>query len=85
MGDGYWENDSKTVFICTDYFRLEEVRMFISFLDRKFSLKATTKKRGDYYRLRFNSANNNLSLLRTLVTPHMHTSMLYKLGLDSLV
>lgn len=55
MCDGYWENDSKTVFIRTDNFRLEEVRMFISFLYRKFGLKATTKKRGDYYRLRFNS------------------------------
>jgi hypothetical protein len=27
MGDGYWDNDSKTIFICTECFTLEEVHI----------------------------------------------------------
>jgi len=81
MGDGYWENDSQTILICTENFTLEEVRVFIEFLDKRLGLKATTKKRKECYRLRFSSANNNLILLRIMVTPYMHPSMLYKLGI----
>jgi hypothetical protein len=80
MGDGYWEHDSQTVLICTDNFSLEEVQSFILFLASRFGLKAGTKKRGNCYRVRFSSANGNLTLLRSLITPHLHSSMLYKLG-----
>ncbi len=88
MGDGYWENDSNTVFICTDNFSLDEVKRLISFLEMRFSLKCTVKKRTKntgntimvYYRIRFSSTTVNLNLLKSLVVPHMHPSMLYKLG-----
>ena len=69
MGDGYWERDGQTVFICTDNFSFDEIQIFILFLYSRFGLKATSKKRGACYRVRFSSANKNQSLLRSLVTP----------------
>ncbi len=80
MGDGYWENDSATFFICTECFTQEEVLFFIAFLDSKFGLKATKKNRGNSYRVRFSGEKSNLDKLRSLVKPFMHSSMLYKLG-----
>jgi hypothetical protein len=85
MGDGYWDNDSKTTLICTDNFTLIEVNIFIGFLNKKFGLKATIKKRlnpkGYVYRVRFSGENTNLIKIRFLVKDHMHNSMNYKLGL----
>lgn len=80
MGDGYWDNDSKTILICTESFTLDEVQFIIEILRKNFNLIATLKKRGVNYRLRFSSKENNLNLLRSLVLPHMHSQMLYKLG-----
>lgn len=80
MGDGYWENDSNTVFICTENFSTDEIDRFIVFLASKFGLLATTKLRNGKYRVRFSSAGDNLITLRKLVKPHMHELMLYKLG-----
>lgn len=84
MGDGYWENDSSTVIICTDNFTKAEVESFIVFLKDRFGLTATLKKRkkgeDDYPRVRFSSTEENLSLLRDLVEPYMHPLMLYKIN-----
>lgn len=80
MGDGYWENDSQTVFICTECFTLDEVSLLIKFFKDRFNLNCTLKKRGNGYRIRFSSAGNNLDKLRALVINHTHPSMLYKLG-----
>ena len=82
MGDGYWEKDSKTIFICTENFRKEDVERFILFLKIKFNLFATTKKRNQKgYRIRFSSKKDNLENLRKLVLPYMHSNMTYKLGI----
>jgi len=83
MGDGYWENDSSTVFICTENFTLEEVNRLIFSLRHDLKLVVATKKRGKGFRLRFSSKGNNLALLRELVIPYMHANMIYKLGLES--
>ncbi len=63
MGDGYFEKDSQTIYICTECFTYEEVVRFNAFLLRKFGLVATTKKRHNGYRLRFSSAGDNLNKL----------------------
>lgn len=81
MGDGYWEKDSKTVFICTDNFTQEEVNMLLSILRNKFGLVVSTKKRKECFRIRFSSRGNNIKQLRSQVVPHFHESMLYKLGM----
>jgi hypothetical protein len=83
MGDGYWENDSNTVFISTEKFPLEEIHRLIFSLRHDLDLTVTTKKRGENYRLRFSSRGKNLTLLRKLVQPYMHADMFYKLGLES--
>lgn len=81
MGDGYWENDSKTIFICSENFTLEEVKHLIDLLRRDLKRMATTKKRGNNYRIRFSSRGKNLVLVRELVAPFMHPDMMYKLGI----
>jgi hypothetical protein len=85
MGDGYWHNSAKTVWICTDNFKLDEVKRLVQFLDSTFSLKATVNKQinrsGVCYRLRFSRKQDNLDNLRSLVAKHMHPSMLYKLNI----
>jgi hypothetical protein len=85
MGDGYWNSSHKTVLICTDNFKLDEVKRLVQFLDSTFSLKATLNKRtnqsGVCYRLRFSGKQDNLDNLRSLVAKHTHPSMLYKLNI----
>nr|QYC94356.1 hypothetical protein [Oedogonium sp. 244] len=81
MGDGYWENSSKTVIICTESFPHDDVSRFIKFIEYKFGLKASRLKRVNNYRIRFSGKKENIQKLRSLVLPYMHESMLYKLGL----
>ena len=45
MGDGYWENDKKTVYICTENFTEAQVEELIRILFKKFGLYATKKKK----------------------------------------
>jgi len=80
MGDGYWDNSSKTVVICTECFTLSEIHILLYILRTKFGLVVTTIKRDSGFRLRFSSRGLNLKLLRSLVSSHFHPSMLYKLG-----
>ena len=86
MGDGYWDNTSKTVFICTDNFTYIEVMNLIKVLEQKFRLKSTVSRRTKAnkdlcWRIRFSGIYVNIELLRTLVQNHMIPSMLYKLNL----
>lgn len=81
MSDGYWDNDSKTIYICSECFSLYEVNILVFILRNKFKLVLTTKKRGLGYRLRFSSRGLNLKNLRYLVKPYFNELMLYKLGL----
>ena len=81
MGDGYWDNDSNTIYICTECFKLEEIHILLNILRNKFGLIASLKKRNNGFRIRFSSRGNNIKHLRSLVQSHFHSSMLYKLGL----
>ena len=83
MGDGYWD---KTVILCSENFTENEVRILIALLKDQLGLIATPKRRilkdgSVRYRIRFSMKHSNLQLLRQLVKPYMHESMLYKLGL----
>lgn len=82
MGDGYWDNRGKTVIICTESFPHDDVSRFILFLESKFGLKASRRKRVNNYRIRISAKENNIRRLRSLVLPYMHECMLYKLGLN---
>jgi hypothetical protein len=82
MGDGYWDNHHKTIYICTESFTPNEIDYLISILDHNFGLIATKSKRNSSYRIRFSSKKANLQLLRSLVLPYFHPIMIYKLGLS---
>nr|UEV87051.1 hypothetical protein [Grifola frondosa] len=88
MGDGYWDNYSKTVDICTDNFTLSEVELLISVLKSKFNLTATVKRRIKAnkevcWRIRFNSKTDNILKLINVVKPHFIPSMFYKLNITT--
>ena len=88
MGDGYWDNSSKTVDICTDNFTLSEVELLILVLKYKFNLTATVKRRIKAnkeicWRIRFSGKKDNINLLIVLVKPYFIPSMFYKLNISS--
>ena len=85
MDDGYWNNDSKTVVLCTDNFTEEEVLLLIDVLYNKFQLIAKPNKRKretgiTCWRIRFSRKNDNLNILRSLISPYLISEMNYKLG-----
>ena len=87
MGDGYWDNHSKTVVICTDSFTLAEVELLIIVLKTKFNLTATVQRRIKSnkeicWRIRFSGKSENICLLRTLVQSYIIPSMFYKLNIS---
>jgi hypothetical protein len=45
MGDGYFDKDKQTIFLCTENYSLNEVNLLIEVLNQKFDLKATANKR----------------------------------------
>jgi hypothetical protein len=45
MGDGYFDNDKQTIFLCTENYSLDEINLLIEVLNQKFDLKATANKR----------------------------------------
>ena len=84
MGDGYFENQDKTIYLCTDSFSYSDILRLITLMDEKLGLKSGTKKRISssgkvHYRIRF----SRLSVLKIqqLVKLHMHPLMFYKIGL----
>jgi len=81
MGNGYWDNSSKTIIVCTEYFSLQDIHILLYILRIKFGLVVSTKKRGNGYHLRFSSKEKNLRLLRSLIISHFHPCMHHKLGL----
>lgn len=81
MGDGYWDNREKTVYICTECYSLEDINKLLFVFRHKLNLIVSTRKRKGNLRIRFSSKGNNLKLLRQLTKPHFHLIMLYKLGL----
>lgn len=81
MGDGHWDKSNKTVILCTECYTLLENKKLIDILYKNFNLNAyLVKKNKYYYRIKFNSNRDNIKLLKYLVKPHFHYSMLYKLG-----
>ena len=78
QGDGYKRN--KGVALCTDSFTKVEIKLLIDALNENFGFNCTSFLQAkDQYRIHINL--KNMPLLRSIVAPHMHPSMLYKLGL----
>ena len=86
MGDGFWLNSEKTVYICTDGFTLSEVELLVSVLKTKFNLDAGVNRRIKAnkevcWRIRLSAKSPNISHLISLVQPYFIPSMLYRLNI----
>lgn len=65
--------------IHTQSFTIKEVEILINALKQKFNLICTRHKMGNKYIIYINS--KSINHLRSLVLPHICSSILYKLGL----
>ena len=77
--DGLFDKWNKTVKLCTENFIGSDVDLLITVLENKLNLECRKEKRGIGFRIVIK--NSSLGILRELVCPHLHSSMLYKLGL----
>jgi len=84
MRDGYWSEN--TLYLCTDNFNNEEVKLLINILFKNFGLiaKINTRKKNNNiicWRIRFSSKKKNINNLRNLILIYMIPEMLYKIGI----
>jgi hypothetical protein len=82
MEDGYFDGygRAQTVLLCTESFTKVECELLVSALAR-LGIISTLKVRNNIkgtYRVRI--SKKSMPLLRQLVTPHMHSDFMYKLG-----
>ena len=88
MQDGSFHKNSKGISLCTDNFKPSDTLRLATYLTDNFGLKCTTQKapkgRGNLGlngSLRIYISATSLGLVQTLVSKHMHSSFLYKIGL----
>jgi hypothetical protein len=80
MGDGAVR--SFGLILCTNSYRLEEVVLLMNVLMIRYELECTIhkKRRNQKIDYMIYIRERSMPLLRQIVTPHMHPSMMYKLG-----
>jgi hypothetical protein len=78
MGDG--AKTGSGLILCTDSFSLKDVLRLMFVLQNRYNLNCSiiTNKKNSY---RIYIKKDSIPLLRKIVLPHMHFSMLYKLHL----
>jgi hypothetical protein len=77
MGDGYASRHG--LILCTDSYSLIDVVRLINVLIVKYNLECTLRHH-TATQPRIYIRQRSMPLLRNIVVPHMHPSMLYKLG-----
>lgn len=77
--DGTFHNRAKIVILCTNSFLESEVDSLMLVLTNKFDLGCRKDKHGNGFRIVIRTSS--LEKLRELVHSHIHSTMLYKLGL----
>jgi len=77
--DGGWTGSG--VRIATNSFNLEEVQFLIEILKTNFNLNCTVQKIHIKDKYSIYIKENSILKLRSLILPHLHESMFYKLGL----
>jgi hypothetical protein len=82
MGDGYLKKGDNIIRIFTNSFTKLDVERLASAITNKLGIetRAVHDRRGQYM---LAISRSQLDKVRELISPHMHPSMLYKLGLDS--
>jgi hypothetical protein len=73
MDDGY-KNKGAGVTLCTECFTLEGVQLLKNALENNFGLICTLQKKNRLY-----ISTKSLSKLTNLISPYMHSSLMYKL------
>jgi hypothetical protein len=87
VGLAYWAMDDGSkhengFHLNTDSYTLSEVELLIKVLKENFDLNCTSHKRSkDRYRIYIKV--DSMNKFRSLVTPHFHSSMMYKLKVKS--
>lgn len=79
MGDGSARDFGLT--ICTDCFVISDVVRLMNVLIIRYGLNCTLQKKKDN-QFRIYITSSSMPLLISIVTPYMHSSMMYKLGLS---
>jgi hypothetical protein len=76
LGDG--TNDhGYGIILCTDSYTLKDVVRLLNVLIIRYRLDCILRKHGEYNLIYIR--RRSIPLLRTIVTPYFHSSMLYKL------
>ena len=81
MDDGAWTNVG--VRIATNSFTLKEVELLSDVLKSKYNLETTIQKIWIKDQYSIYITKQSIPNLRNIVGPFMHSSMLYKLGIDN--
>jgi len=77
MQDGS-RGTSKGLYICTDSFTQTEVKLLVDYITNRYKISCSIHKSKGRYRIYILA--KSVPLVREIVLPHMHQSMLYKLG-----
>lgn len=67
------------LYLCTDSFTHSEVKRLVNYLTERYKIKCTIHKVNGRYRIYILA--KSVKIVRDLVLPFMHDSMLYKLGI----
>ena len=81
MDDGCWTNYG--VRIATNSFELKEVELLNDVLKSKYNLETTIQKIWIKDQFSIYIKKQSVPNLRNIVGPYIHSSMLYKLGVDN--
>ena len=81
MDDGGWVNSG--VRIATNSFKLKEVELLNGVLNSKYNLETTIQKIWVKDKYSIYITKKSVPNLRNIVIPFIHSSMLYKLGVDN--
>ncbi len=77
MGDGSVQRHG--LILCTDSYSIEDVVRLINVLMIRYRLECSLRfYRKNQYRIYIRQ--DSMSILRTIVTPYFHSSMLYKIS-----
>jgi len=78
MQDGS-RGTSKGLYLCTDSFSHDDVIRLSEYLMNRYEIKCSIHKSGGNFRIYILA--KSVEIVKTLVLPYMHESMLYKLGI----
>nr|YP_010714066.1 LAGLIDADG homing endonuclease [Fuscoporia gilva]WDD39629.1 LAGLIDADG homing endonuclease [Fuscoporia gilva] len=78
MQDGS-RGSCKGLYICTDSFTHEDIKHLVNFLKFKYKLSCSIHKVNGRFRIYI--LVKSLPVIRELLIPYIHSSMLYKLGI----